>query len=83
MSIAPAGQKTRWTFLDHCRGPAVASRAARKSIHEPIITAAPNPTRSNARIALRVQLGRLRAEQRSEAICKISQDETMYAAAMR
>ena len=77
MSIAPAGQKTRWTLLDHCRGPAAASRAARKSIHEPMIRAAPNPTRSNARIALRVQLGRPRAEQRSEAICRISQEDTM------
>src|SRR5580704_1806814 len=83
MRIAAAGQRTKWTFLERRGEPPAARRAARKSILQPIISAAPNPTRSNAKIALRVQLGRPRAEHRSDAICRISQEETMYPAAMR
>ena len=83
ISAAATGQRARCTLLVRPRGLATASRAARKSILQPTIREAPNPTRSNARSAFRIQLGRPRAEHRSAAICRISHEETKYPAAMR
>ena len=76
MSIAAAGQRTKWTFLERFREPAAASRAARKSILHPMIRAAPNPTRSNAKIVLRVQLGRPSAGDATKRAYDLGKQET-------